>query len=124
MAEIKIQDKIHIILCSANQNYCNDIFSSEFSLKMFLFKLISTILLLFKEKDLVQKLFNVLAPRYSNYTTSFTQMHVLPCVYPGHGGTLGILELKGCFVFTYFFSPLLLQRFSALCMFSILRIKS
>ncbi|CAE1278183.1 RP-L17 [Acanthosepion pharaonis] len=47
------------------------------------------------EKDLVQKLFNVLAPRYSNYTTSFTQMHVLPCAYPGPGGTLGILELKG-----------------------------
>lgn len=47
------------------------------------------------EKDLVHKLFKVLAPRYRNCTTSFTQMHILPSVYPGHGGALGILELKG-----------------------------
>ncbi|GAB1603215.1 39S ribosomal protein L17, mitochondrial-like [Argonauta hians] len=47
------------------------------------------------EKDLVLKLFKVLAPRYSNYDSSFTEMFKLPTVYPGSGSELGILELKG-----------------------------
>ncbi|XP_014770333.1 39S ribosomal protein L17, mitochondrial [Octopus bimaculoides] len=47
------------------------------------------------EKDLVLKLFKVLVPRYSNYSTSFTDMYKLPTVYPGKDGALGILELKG-----------------------------
>uniref|UniRef100_A0A0L8HQQ2 Large ribosomal subunit protein bL17m n=1 Tax=Octopus bimaculoides TaxID=37653 RepID=A0A0L8HQQ2_OCTBM len=48
-----------------------------------------------REKDLVLKLFKVLVPRYSNYSTSFTDMYKLPTVYPGKDGALGILELKG-----------------------------
>lgn len=34
-----------------------------------------------KEKGLIHKLFKVLVPRYSQYTTSFTALHVLPPRY-------------------------------------------
>ncbi|WAR05406.1 RM17-like protein [Mya arenaria] len=38
-----------------------------------------------KEKELVYKLFQVLAPRYENYTTAFTTVHRLPANYPSTG---------------------------------------
>lgn len=47
------------------------------------------------EKDLIHKLFKVLAPRYSNFPTAYTNMHLLPRVFPGRGWQVGCLELKG-----------------------------
>ncbi|XP_045208184.1 39S ribosomal protein L17, mitochondrial-like [Mercenaria mercenaria] len=47
------------------------------------------------EKDLVHKLFKVLAPRYQQYSTSFTAMHRLPARYPSSGSFNTVLELKG-----------------------------
>ena len=51
-----------------------------------------------QEKDLVHKLFKVLAPRYSKYTTSFSRIYKLPRTYPGLGMDRSILELKGNFL--------------------------
>ncbi|KAL4229606.1 54S ribosomal protein L17 mitochondrial [Mactra antiquata] len=47
------------------------------------------------EKDLVHKLFKVLAPRYQQYATAFTSVHLLPAEYPGQGRFKAVLELKG-----------------------------
>src|SRR6218665_942259 len=33
------------------------------------------------DKSLIHKLFKVLVPRYLNYTTSFTSMHILPTIH-------------------------------------------
>jgi len=61
-------------------------------------------LLLFKEKQLIHKLFKVLVPRYINYSESFTAMHLIPInvkatLEPGGGRTghyqKAVLELKG-----------------------------
>ncbi|XP_067677548.1 large ribosomal subunit protein bL17m-like [Haliotis asinina] len=47
------------------------------------------------EKDLIHKLFKVLVPRFQNSPHSFTSMWNLPTKYPGPGGAMAILELKG-----------------------------
>ncbi|ESP01831.1 hypothetical protein LOTGIDRAFT_97879, partial [Lottia gigantea] len=47
------------------------------------------------EKDLIPKLFEVLVPRYMNYSSAYTQIYRLPSVYPGDGKELGLIELKG-----------------------------
>lgn len=46
------------------------------------------------EKQLVHKLFKVLAPRFNNYTSSFTRMYKVPTIYP-EGNKRAVLELKG-----------------------------
>lgn len=56
-----------------------------------------------KDKTLIHKLFKVLVPRYLNYTTSFTSMHLLPSMKidwsnPEEKQTVTqkvIIELKG-----------------------------
>ncbi|XP_050415406.1 39S ribosomal protein L17, mitochondrial [Patella vulgata] len=47
------------------------------------------------DKDLIYKLFDVLVPRYQNYSSAFTNIYRTPIVYPGRGTEMGILELKG-----------------------------
>ena len=47
-----------------------------------------------QEKDLIPKLFEVLAPRYSQSPASVTQMFRLPTPYPGHYQHMAVLELK------------------------------
>lgn len=46
------------------------------------------------EKQLVHKLFKVLAPRFSNYTSSFTRMYTAPTL-PPETHKRAVLELKG-----------------------------
>ncbi|VEN59010.1 unnamed protein product [Callosobruchus maculatus] len=45
------------------------------------------------EKQLIHKLFKVLAPRYENYTVAYTRMLPAPRSYPGY--LKAVLELKG-----------------------------
>ncbi|XP_067951838.1 large ribosomal subunit protein bL17m-like [Watersipora subatra] len=47
-----------------------------------------------QEKDLVQKLFKVLVPRYTDYTESYTSQYMLPVQYPENRRRI-VLELKG-----------------------------
>lgn len=47
------------------------------------------------EKQLVHKLFKVLAQRYQNYTTAFTKLHKAPTAYPKFEMERAILELRG-----------------------------
>jgi len=47
------------------------------------------------EKDLVHKLFKVLAPRYYNYSKSYTSVYRLPAKVPYRKGFQAVLELKG-----------------------------
>lgn len=47
------------------------------------------------EKQLVHKLFKVLAPRYQDYKVSFTRMYRAPRPYPGEKYLKAILELRG-----------------------------
>ncbi|KRT82755.1 hypothetical protein AMK59_3812, partial [Oryctes borbonicus] len=47
------------------------------------------------EKQLVHKLFKVLAPRYQDYTISYTRMYRAPRPYPGEKYLKAILELRG-----------------------------
>lgn len=51
-----------------------------------------------QEKDLIPKLFEVLAPRYEKYQTAFTSLYMLPVEHPGINKMMGILELKGMFL--------------------------
>ncbi|XP_037090342.1 39S ribosomal protein L17, mitochondrial-like [Pollicipes pollicipes] len=48
------------------------------------------------EKQLIHKLFKVLAPRYAEYRTSYTSLHRLPPMYRENdkGAPKGVLELK------------------------------
>ena len=56
-----------------------------------------------KDKTLIHKLFKVLVPRYLNYTTSFTSMHILPTMTPDWSDNFSrtyvdrkvVIELKG-----------------------------
>lgn len=47
------------------------------------------------EKQLVHKLFKVLAPRYKDYTVSFTKLHKAPTIYPDNVYKRAVLELRG-----------------------------
>lgn len=47
------------------------------------------------EKQLVHKLFKVLAPRFQNYSVSYTRMLKAPKPYPGDTYTKAVLELRG-----------------------------
>lgn len=47
------------------------------------------------EKQLVHKLFKVLAPRYQNYGVSYTRMYRAPRPYPGNFYLKAVLELRG-----------------------------
>lgn len=47
------------------------------------------------EKQLVHKLFKVLAPRFQNYNVSFTRMLKAPKPYPGVHYDRAVLELRG-----------------------------
>ncbi|XP_053695669.1 39S ribosomal protein L17, mitochondrial [Sabethes cyaneus] len=47
------------------------------------------------EKQLVHKLFKVLAPRYEQYTVSATRMYKAPKDYPGWYRPRAVLELRG-----------------------------
>jgi large subunit ribosomal protein L17 len=47
------------------------------------------------EKQLVHKLFKVLAPRYENFNVSYTKMFKAPREYPGHYRKQAVLELRG-----------------------------
>ncbi|KAK2582645.1 hypothetical protein KPH14_004924 [Odynerus spinipes] len=47
------------------------------------------------EKQLVHKLFKVLAPRYKDYTISFTKLHKAPYIYPDVVYKRAVLELRG-----------------------------
>lgn len=47
------------------------------------------------EKQLVHKLFKVLAPRFQNYNVSYTRMLKAPKPYPGLHYDRAVLELKG-----------------------------
>lgn len=47
------------------------------------------------EKQLVHKLFKVLAPRYQNYSVAFTKMYKAPKPYPGKYYDRAVLELPG-----------------------------
>lgn len=47
------------------------------------------------EKQLVHKLFKVLAPRYENYRVSFTRMYRAPRYESGDKNFKAVLELKG-----------------------------
>ena len=51
--------------------------------------------LIIQEKDLIPKLFKVLAPRYTEWPISYTKMYRLPTVYPGGDVPLALLELRG-----------------------------
>ncbi|XP_015112143.1 39S ribosomal protein L17, mitochondrial [Diachasma alloeum] len=46
------------------------------------------------EKQLVHKLFKVLAPRYQDYTTSYTKLHKIQRDYPGFMHRKAVLELR------------------------------
>ncbi|KAL2717123.1 hypothetical protein V1478_012823 [Vespula squamosa] len=46
------------------------------------------------EKQLVHKLFKVLAPRYKDYTVSFTKLHKAPYIYPDNFYARAVLELR------------------------------
>ena len=46
------------------------------------------------EKQLVHKLFKVLAPRFVNYSTAYTRMYTAPSVYP-EVVKRAVLELRG-----------------------------
>ncbi|KAF5284589.1 hypothetical protein FQR65_LT02415 [Abscondita terminalis] len=46
-------------------------------------------------KQLIHKLFKVLAPRYENYYTSYTRMYRVPRPYPGPMNKKAVLELRG-----------------------------
>lgn len=48
-----------------------------------------------QEKQLVHKLFKVLAPRYENYDVSYTRMYKAPKTYPGPVLPKAVLELRG-----------------------------
>ena len=48
-----------------------------------------------QEKDLVHKLFKVLAPRYESSSSCYTSIHKLGITYPGRPIPMSILELKG-----------------------------
>lgn len=47
------------------------------------------------EKQLVHKLFKVLAPRFQNYSVSYTRMLKAPKPYPGEHYDRAVLELRG-----------------------------
>lgn len=47
------------------------------------------------EKQLIHKLFKVLAPRYENYNTAFTRMFNVPRLYTDDGYKKAVLELRG-----------------------------
>lgn len=47
------------------------------------------------EKQLIHKLFKVLAPKYKDYTVSFTKLHNAPYVYPNIVYKRAVLELRG-----------------------------
>lgn len=47
------------------------------------------------EKQLVHKLFKVLAPRFENYTISYTRMYKASRLYPEGQYPRSILELRG-----------------------------
>ncbi|GJQ74977.1 mRpL17 [Trypoxylus dichotomus] len=47
------------------------------------------------EKQLVHKLFKVLAPKYQDYTISYTRMYKAPRPYPGEKHLKAVLELRG-----------------------------
>lgn len=47
------------------------------------------------EKQLVHKLFKVLAPRYENSNVSYTRMYKAPRDYPGMYYQKAVLELRG-----------------------------
>lgn len=47
------------------------------------------------EKQLVHKLFKVLAPRFVDCNVSFTRMHKAPREYPGMYYKRAVLELRG-----------------------------
>ncbi|XP_030767703.1 39S ribosomal protein L17, mitochondrial-like [Sitophilus oryzae] len=47
------------------------------------------------EKQLVHKLFKVLAPRYENYNISYTRLLRAPRPYPGPEDEKAVLELRG-----------------------------
>uniref|UniRef100_A0A0P4WKW3 Large ribosomal subunit protein bL17m n=1 Tax=Scylla olivacea TaxID=85551 RepID=A0A0P4WKW3_SCYOL len=47
------------------------------------------------EKQLVHKLFKVLAVRYKDHTESYTKLHKAPNIYPGFYRERVVLELKG-----------------------------
>lgn len=47
------------------------------------------------EKQLIHKLFKVLAPRYENYNVSYTRLISVPRPYPGEKHLKAVLELKG-----------------------------
>lgn len=47
------------------------------------------------EKQLVHKLFKVLAPRYENFNTAFTKMYKAPQAYYGRHIDKAVLELRG-----------------------------
>ncbi|XP_035744240.1 39S ribosomal protein L17, mitochondrial-like [Vespa mandarinia] len=47
------------------------------------------------EKQLVHKLFKVLAPKYKDYTISFTKLHKAPYIYPDNIYKRAVLELRG-----------------------------
>lgn len=47
------------------------------------------------EKQLVHKLFKVLAPRYKDYAVSYTKLHRAPFIYPISRYPRAVLELRG-----------------------------
>ncbi|XP_015176447.1 PREDICTED: 39S ribosomal protein L17, mitochondrial [Polistes dominula] len=47
------------------------------------------------EKQLVHKLFKVLAPRYKDYAVSYTKLHKAPYNYPESRYPRAVLELRG-----------------------------
>ncbi|XP_023941342.1 39S ribosomal protein L17, mitochondrial [Bicyclus anynana] len=47
------------------------------------------------EKELIHKLFKVLAPRFENCNTAFTKMYKAPRVVPGRNIDKAIIELRG-----------------------------
>lgn len=48
-----------------------------------------------EEKQVVHKLFKVLAPRYQNYKVAYTRMYKLTGEYPEGRYPRSVLELKG-----------------------------
>ncbi|KAF5281983.1 hypothetical protein FQA39_LY00507 [Lamprigera yunnana] len=48
-----------------------------------------------EEKQLIHKLFKVLAPRFENSHTSYTRMYRAPRPYPGRWDKKAIIELRG-----------------------------
>lgn len=48
-----------------------------------------------EEKQVVHKLFKVLAPRYENYNIAYTRMFRLSRIYPDGRFPRSVLELKG-----------------------------